>query len=119
MAPGSRKARGGLWFARRTPENAVLLESAIDALSAYQLNQMHRFDIFLSTAGLAARLPPWINPFHLQHIARGYDTETGGDRAARRLAQSCPGLHRIRPHGAKDRNEYVQRQNSLNNRHNR
>ena len=116
MAPGSCKARGGFWIARGTPQNALLVESAIDALSAYQLPEMDRFDLFLSTAGLATRLSPWINAFPLQHIACGYDADPHGDQAAKRLLRSCPRLRRIRPHGAKDWNEYLQRQNTPDSR---
>ena len=109
MAPGSRKARGGFWIARRKPPQAALIvESAVDALSAFELAEVNRFDLFLSTAGIAPSLPPWIKPFHLQTLACGYDDDPPGNEAAERLIRSHPRIQRIRPQGAKDWNEILQ-----------
>ena len=106
MAPGSRKARGGFWIARNTqPRAALLVESAIDALSAIQMTSMPRIDLFLSTAGLATSLPAWIHAFDLHKIACGYDADHAGDHAARRLIQTNPNIARIRPQGHSDWND--------------
>ena len=104
MAPGSRKACGGFWIARqKQPRTALIVESAIDALSSYQITST--IHIVLSTAGLATSLPPWINAFNLQKIACGYDADHGGDQAARRLIQTNPNITRSRPRGHSDWND--------------
>ena len=109
MAPGSRKTRGGFWIARRTPpRSALIVESAVDALSAFELPCMQDIDLFLSTAGLATRIPPWINAFQLQDIACGYDADPPGDQAAERLIRTNTNLRRIRPIGEKDWNDILQ-----------
>jgi hypothetical protein len=108
MAPGSRKATGGFWIARhKAPSSAVIVESALDALSAFELPCMQEIDLFISTAGLAARIPPWINAFRLQEIACGYDADPPGDRAAERLIRTNTNLRRIRPNGQKDWNDLL------------
>ena len=113
-APGSRKARGGFWIARqKQPRSALIVESAIDALSAFQMTSMRQIDLFLSTAGLASRLPPWINAFDLQHIACGYDADHPGDHAARRLIQGNPNSTRIRPEGQADWNDCMRASKGL------
>ena len=112
MAPGSRKACGGFWIARQTqPRAALLVESAIDALSAIQMTSMRQIDLFLSTAGLATSLPPWIHAFDLQNIACGYDADLPGDHAARRLSQANPNITRIRPQGHADWNDCLRAAN--------
>ena len=109
MAPGSRKDSGGFWIARRTPpQSALIVESAVDALSAFELPSMQDTDLFLSTAGLASRLPPWIADFPLQDIACGYDADPPRDRAADRLIRTNTNLRRIRPSGEKDWNDILQ-----------
>ena len=109
MAPGSRKDSGGFWIARRTPpQSALIVESAVDALSAFELPSMQDTDLFLSTAGLASRLPPWIADFPLQDIACGYDADPPGDQAADRLIRTNTNLRRIRPIGEKDWNDILQ-----------
>ena len=91
MAPGSRKARGGFWIARRTPPpSALIVESAVDVLSAFELPCMQDTDLFLSTAGLATRMSPWIDAFHLQDIACGYDADPPGDQVVDRLIGTNP-----------------------------
>ena len=112
MAPGSRKARGGFWIARRKqPQSSLIVESAVDALSAFELPCMKDTDLFLSTAGLANRMPPWIAAFHLQHIACGYDADPPGDQAAERLIRANPNIRRIRPTGQKDWKGVLQSRN--------
>ena len=109
MAPGSRKARGGFWIARRTtPQSALIVESGLDAISAFELPEMKGFDLFLSTAGLANKPPDWIRSFQLHNIACGYDADPPGEQAAKRLIRNHPKIRRHRPQGAKDWNEVLQ-----------
>ena len=118
MAPGSRKARGGFWITRRTlPQSALIVESALDALSAFELPCMQDTDLFLSTAGLSPQMPPWIAAFRLQDIACGYDADPPGDQAAERLIRINPNIRRIRPTGEKDWNDILQsrKRNPLQN----
>ena len=108
MAPGSRKARGGFWIARRMPARSCLIvESAVDAISAYQLTCMQETDLFLSTTGLANTMPPWINAFQLQDIACGYDADPPGEQAAKRMLRQNPRIHRVRPCEEKDWNDLL------------
>ena len=118
MAPGSRKSRGGFWIARRKPpQTALIVESAVDALSAFELPEMKGFDLFLSTAGLANDPPAWSNAFQLQNIACGYDADPPGDQAAERLIRKHSRVRRCRPQGAKDWNEVLQNRKSADAQH--
>ena len=56
MAPGSRKDRGYFWVGAKGSGNIVLCESAIDAISCFQLHstQLHSEYICISTAGRRA-----------------------------------------------------------------
>ena len=112
MAPGSRKRRGGFWLPHAPPplRSALLAESAIDALSAQQLLDPRRRcpALFLSTAGVASRLPPWLPPFRCQLLFCGYDNDAAGDRAANALGRRHPALLRLRPPAdANDWNDHL------------
>ncbi len=109
MARGSRKSAGGFWIARRTdPETALLVEGAIDALSAWTLDEGARIDIVISTAGVTGRMPEWIDGFRLGTVLCGYDADDAGDRAAGMLEARHPSIRRMRPDGGKDWNEILQ-----------
>ena len=70
MAPESRKAAGGFWIARQAaPKTALLVEGAIDALSAWTLDEGKRIDIVISTAGATGRMPEWIDRFLLETVS--------------------------------------------------
>ncbi len=56
-----------------------------------------------STAGLARRIPLWMNQCPSGKSA--YDADTPGDRAAHHLAETDPGIRRLRPKGATDWSE--------------
>ena len=100
MAPGSRKAAGGFWIARRTaPKSALLVEGAIDALSAWTLDEGKRIDIIISTAGAAGKMPEWINSLQLRTVFCGYDADQAGDLAAATLEMKNPAIRRMRPGG--------------------
>ncbi len=110
MAPGSRKAAGGFWIRRRpAPETALLVEGAVDALSAWTLDEGARVDIVISTAGVAPRTPEWIRSLGLRTVLCGYDADPAGDRAARCLETQDPKVRRMRPDGGKDWNEILRK----------
>ena len=116
MAPGSRKAEGGFWIARQTaPETALLVEAAIDALSAWTLPEAARIDIVISTAGATGRMPEWIEGFRFETVFCGYDADEAGDLAAAVLETQDPRVRRMRPGGGgvvKDWNDILKRQTS-------
>ena len=103
MAPGSRKAAGGFWIARQAaPETALLVEGAIDALSAWTLDEEARIDIVISTAGATGKMPEWIDRFQLETVFCGYDADEAGDLAAAMLQAKNPAVLRMRPGGDGD-----------------
>ena len=102
MAPGSRKASGGFWMARDAapPEQAVLVESAIDALSVLTLRSFPGPEggfAAVSAAGVATSVPRWLDGWRLRRIHCGYDADRAGDAAAARLARNDPRVVRCRP----------------------
>lgn len=113
MAPGSRKARGGFWllYGPAPPGTALLVESAVDALSALQLlaPELPPGTLLASTAGVASRLPAWLQAFRCQHLVCAYDADPAGDAAATALRRSHPRLVRLRTLGAKDWNQQLRR----------
>ena len=100
LAPGTRKDRGYFWIGEPRSERIILCESAIDAISCYQLHMMEVLTpcICISTAGIRSNLP-WLP----QLIARGYDIFCGfdndipGEALAYRLIQCHPSIERLRP----------------------
>ena len=103
MAPGSHKAAGGFWIARqKAPKTALLVEGAIDALSAWTLDEEARVDIVISTAGATGKMPEWINRFQLETVYCGYDADQAGDLAAAMLQAKNPAVRRMRPGGDGD-----------------
>ena len=108
MAPGSRKAAGGFWFAGSgsgAPSSVFIAESAIDALSAAALGV--GASIHASVAGVCRRLPNWLEGFAPASLACGFDADGSGDGAAAALIAADGRLARIRPSGAKDWNEML------------
>jgi hypothetical protein len=95
MAPGTCKDRGYFWVGARGSREIVLCESAIDALSCFQL---HSQRICVSTSGVRAD-PPWLGGL----IARGYELHCGfdadepGDTAAAGMIVLHPTVKRLRP----------------------
>jgi hypothetical protein len=100
LAPGTRKDLGYFWSGEPFSERIVLCESAIDAISCYQIHvmELNASCICISTAGVRSHLP-WLQPL----IARGYaiycgfDTDQPGETAAHRLINRHPGIGRLRP----------------------
>ena len=113
MAPGSRKALGGFRLPPRgTPAAALLLvESAIDALSARQLPApgLPRATLIASAAGLATQLPRYLRAFRSRTVLCGFDADPPGDAAAAAFARSLPHVRRLRPRRAKDWNDLLRR----------
>jgi len=95
MAPGTNKDCGYFWIGVSGSRDIVLCESAIDALSCFQ---MHPQRICISTSGVRAD-PPWLGGL----IARGYELHCGfdadgpGDAAAARMIALHPAVKRLRP----------------------
>jgi hypothetical protein len=95
LAPGTRKDEGFFWIGTLAARDIVLCESAIDAISCYQLDPRR---IGISTAGVRAN-PRWLPAL----LARGYrvhcgfDTDDAGEEAATRMITSHPLVQRLRP----------------------
>jgi len=95
MAPGTRKDLGYFWIGERGSQEIVLCESAIDAMSCFQI---HPQRICISTSGVRAD-PPWLEGL----LARGYDVLCGfdadgpGDAAAACMLTLHPAIRRLRP----------------------
>jgi hypothetical protein len=95
MAPGTRKDLGYFWIGDQGSQEIVLCESAIDAMSCFQ---MHLQRICISTSGVRAD-PPWLDGL----LARGYqlycgfDADGPGDAAAARMMALYPAIRRLRP----------------------
>ena len=95
MAPGSRKDLG--FFAVGTPTAAkvILCESAIDAISAFQLDRGCRA---ISTSGARpnpAWLPALLSGAH--QVVCGFDADPTGERMAAEMIALHPTVHRLRP----------------------
>jgi hypothetical protein len=97
MAPGTRKDLGYFWVGANGAQDIVLCESAIDAISCFQ---MHPARICISTSGVRAN-PRWLSTL----ISRGYtihcgfDADDAGETAARQMIASYPMVKRLRPTG--------------------
>ena len=95
MAPGTRKDLGYFWIGERGSREIVLCESAIDAMSCFQ---MHPRQICISTSGVRDD-PPWLDGL----LARGYDIFCGfdadgpGDTTAACMLALHPAVRRLRP----------------------
>ena len=95
LAPGTRKDAGYFWIGARGSGKVVLCESAIDAISCFQLDSER---ICISTAGVRPA-SAWLSPL----LARGYDIYCGfdddepGDAASRQMIERHPSIKRLRP----------------------
>jgi hypothetical protein len=104
LAPGTRKNAGYFWVGNRGAKQIVLCESAIDAISYFQLEtQLHDAPlpaecICISTAGVRSDAT-WLHPL----LARGYDIYCGfdadepGEAASRQMIARHPSIQRLRP----------------------
>ena len=111
LAPGSRRACGGFWLTTGSapPAACLLVESAVDALSAALLPApgLPPTCLIASTAGTARHLPRWLDRFPGSRLLCGYDADPAGDQAARALLRQHPALRRLRPLRAKDWNDLL------------
>ncbi|MDE0280781.1 MAG: DUF3991 domain-containing protein [Gammaproteobacteria bacterium] len=106
LARGSSRKRGAFRIPCPTrPDNrepvggtVLIVESAIDALSAWLLPLSRKPDCILSTAGATSVLPPWLAHPRVRTILCGYDADPTGDRCADSL-QTDPRVIRMRPEG--------------------
>jgi hypothetical protein len=104
LAPGTCKDAGYFWIGRTGSKRIMLCESAIDAISCFQLHtqldglRLPRDCICISTAGVRPDAP-WLHPL----LARGYEIHCGfdadkpGDTAGRRMIVGHPSIQRLRP----------------------
>lgn len=95
MAPGTRKDRGYFWIGAQGSQEIVLCESAIDAMSCFQLQPQR---ICISTSGVRAD-PPWLDGLlaHGYDIFCGFDADGPGDAAAAHMLALHPTIRRLRP----------------------
>jgi hypothetical protein len=95
MAAGTQKDLGYFWIGANGSQQIVLCESAIDAISCFQ---MHPQRICISTSGVRAN-PRWLTGL----IARGYvlhcgfDADAPGDAAAAQMIALHSVVQRLRP----------------------
>jgi hypothetical protein len=95
MAPGTRKDSGYFWIGAQGSRELVLCESAIDAISCFQL---HPQQICISTSGVRAD-PPWLDALLVCgcDIFCGFDADGPGDAAAAHMLALHPAIRRLRP----------------------
>jgi hypothetical protein len=95
MAPGTRKDLGYFWIGAQGSREIVLCESAIDAISCFQL---HPKRICISTSGVRAN-PPWLRGLTARgyNIHCGFDADSPGDTAAAQMIALYPAVRRLRP----------------------
>jgi len=95
MASGTRKNWGFFWLGAPASRQLILCESAIDAISYYQ---MHPDCLCLSTSGVRAN-PAWLPALITRgyEIHCGFDADEPGDAAADRLITLHPTVLRLRP----------------------
>jgi hypothetical protein len=103
LAPGTRKNAGYFWVGNTNAKQIVLCESAIDAISCFQLQTQQAAGrgeewICISTAGVRPDAP-WLRPL----LARGYaiycgfDADEAGERAGRQVIARHASVQRLRP----------------------
>jgi len=95
MTPGTRKDRGYFWVGLAGSRQIILCESAIDALSCFQMDPQR---ICISTSGVRAD-PPWLRGLLAREyeIFCGFDADPPGDTAAMRMIVLHPAVKRLRP----------------------
>jgi len=95
MASGTRKDLGYFWIGAQGSRDIVLCESAIDAISCFQ---MHPERIYISTSGVRAD-PPWLHGLIAcgYELRCGFDADGPGDAAAARMIVLHPAVTRLRP----------------------
>lgn len=95
MAPGTRKDWGYFWIGAQGSREIVLCESAIDAISCFQMLPQR---ICISSSGVRAD-PRWLDGLLARNydIYCGFDADGPGDAAAARMLTLHPAVRRLRP----------------------
>ncbi len=95
MAPGTCKDSGYFWIGAQGSREIVLCESAIDAMSCFQMDPQR---ICISTSGVRAD-PPWLGGLLARDydLYCGFDADVPGDAAAARMIALHPAIKRMRP----------------------
>lgn len=104
LAPGSRRDAGYFWVGRVGAKHIVLCESAIDAVSCFQMNvQLPGVStpgeyICISTAGVRSHAP-WLRPLLARRysVHCGFDADEPGEVASRHMIIRHPTIQRLRP----------------------
>jgi hypothetical protein len=100
LAPGTCRDAGYFWVGAQGSRTIVLCESAIDAISCYQLHWRQRPTecICISTAGVRSD-PPWLYPLMARghQIYCGFDTDEPGEAASSQMISRHPSIQRLRP----------------------
>jgi Protein of unknown function (DUF3991)/Toprim-like len=100
LAPGTRRDAGYFWVGTRGSQRIVLCESAIDAISCFQLHsmQLHMECICISTAGVRPDAP-WLSPLLARgyHIHCGFDNDQPGEAASCQMITRYSSITRLRP----------------------
>ena len=97
LAPGTRRDAGYFWIGNTSSKRIVLCESAIDAISCFQLQPCGAC-ICISTAGVRATAP-WLYPLLNRgyQIYCGFDADEAGERASCRMIARHPSVQRLHP----------------------
>jgi hypothetical protein len=111
MAPGSQKDLGYFSIPAPGAKTAILCESAIDALSCFEL---HPLCLCVSTSG-ARQNPSWLPELMDQgfEIYCGFDSDMTGDAMADAMIALHPGIKRLRP-CQHDWNDVLQHRRRIN-----
>jgi hypothetical protein len=100
LAPGTRKDAGYFWVGSKNARKIVLCESAIDAISCFQLHamQLHAECICISTAGVRPDAP-WLSPLLAcgYHIHCGFDNDQPGEAASCQMISRHTSIKRLPP----------------------
>jgi len=111
MAPGSKKDLGYFSVSAPGAKTAILCESAIDAISCFELNPSC---LCVSTSGarLNPRWLPWLIRQGLK-IYCGFDSDSTGEIMASNMIALHPGIKRLRPR-QHDWNETLKQYQGIN-----
>jgi hypothetical protein len=100
LAPGTRKDAGYFWVGDKGARKIVLCESAIDAISCFQLHSMQLQTpcICISTAGVRPDAP-WLSVLLARdyHLYCGFDSDDPGERASCQMITRHRSIRRLRP----------------------
>jgi Protein of unknown function (DUF3991)/Toprim-like len=95
MAPGSQRDRGYFSVPAPGATTVILCESAIDAISCFEL---HPTCLCVSTSGARAN-PSWLPSLLREHreIYCGFDSDSTGETMATNMMAQYPGIRRLLP----------------------